>query len=80
MNETDRDKIDLIELGKVYGKVTSIDEKIDTFITENGKFRVDLRETLDKYDDRIRWNKNKLMWLIGLLIGSGILGGGYKLL
>ena len=79
MNETDRDKIDLIELGKVYGKVTSIDEKIDTFITENGKFRATLQETLDKYDDRIRWNKNKLMWLIGLLIGSGVIGGaGWK--
>jgi len=79
MNETDRNKIDLIQLGKMYGKVNSIDEKMDTFIAETGKFRETLQETLDKHDSRIRWNKNKLMWLIGLLIGSGVIGGaGWK--
>jgi len=79
MHEKDRQEINLIELGEMFGKVNSMDEKMDTFIEETGEFRKDLKVTLKDHNKRINWNKNKLMWLIGLLVGSGILTGTIKL-
>ena len=33
------------------------------------------KETNKDHDKRIRWNTKKLYWLIGILIGGGILSG-----
>ncbi len=67
MNEKDRQEIDLVQLGRMYGKVNSIDDKLDASIEQTGRILQKYDKRLDDHNQRINWNKNKIVSGMGVL-------------
>lgn len=78
MHDEDRQEIDLVQLGEMYGKVNGMDdkfeslgEKIDASSERTQEVLVEIKDTQKDHNKRISRNSKKIYWLTGIALSGG---------